>query len=77
MIIISRAMHFNQLLLSSLGVIQLDYVSDYCCFLYAEHPTDLKLNLPFSEVIEGQELSVAGVCESSGADPPSQYRYGE
>lgn len=41
------------------------------------NPSNLKLDKVSVDIAENEEVSVDGLCHSSGADPPSEYRYGE
>ena len=37
----------------------------------------MELDLGSTEIVENEEFLVDSLCQSSGAFPPSQYRYGE
>ena len=41
------------------------------------NPSNLNLAKVSVDIAENEEVSVDGLCHSSGADPPSEYRYGE
>ena len=41
------------------------------------NPRNLTLELGPAEIIENEEFSVDGLCQSFGAVPPSEYRYGK